>query len=43
MCRVAHEMRRRSSFVVNREIYYPKMIRCDLLTHEDAADLPLAS
>lgn len=39
MIRAAHEMRGRSSLVINREVDDPKTIRCDLLTHEDAADL----
>lgn len=43
MFRAADEMRGGSGLVVDREVDAPKMIGCDLLTHEDAANLPPAS
>ena len=39
MFRAADEMSGRSGLVVDGEVDDSKMIRCDLLTHEDAADL----
>ena len=39
MLGTADEMGGRSGLVVGREVDDPKTIRCDLLTHEDAANL----
>lgn len=43
MFRAAHKMRGRPGFVVHREVDDPKMVRCNLLTHEDAPDFASAS